>query len=81
MAKDTKDKITVDLLAGVGRGGARRGAGRKPGKQPPRKPVPWRVSEEALNAITTAAEKAGHKPGDVLDWIMLNHKRVPEIFD
>lgn len=82
MAKDATDKATLDLLAKPKQGGYRSGAGRKTnlekGKAPPRKQPSWRVSEEAINAIKLAAESSGHKPGDVLDWVMKNHKKIPK---
>ncbi len=78
MAKDSADKLTTDMLKATGRGGARPGAGRKPGDRPPRKQPSWRVSQEAIESIVDAAEESGHSPGDVLDWVMKNHRKIPK---
>ncbi len=78
MAKDTADKRTQDFLEVPTRGGFRPGSGRKKGDTEPRKQPSWRVSSEAIEAIRAAAEELGHKPGDVLDWVMKNHKKIPK---
>ena len=78
MAKDETDKATIDFLAKPSRGGYRPGAGRKKGDTKPRKQPTWRVSEEAIETIRNAAEESGHKAGDVLDWVMKNHKTIPK---
>ncbi len=78
MAKDLTDKATVDMLARPKHGGARPGAGRKPGDTPPRKQPPWRVFPEAIAIIKAAADSSGHSPGDVLNWVMTHHKKIPK---
>ena len=51
---------------------------RKKGPTKPKKQPAWRVSEEAINAIKKAAKETGHKEGDILDWVMKNHKKIPK---
>jgi len=62
----------------TGRGGAGRNQGRKPSGEEPRKQPTQRVSKEARDNILKIAIESGHKPGDVLDWVMKNPKRLPK---
>mgnify|MGYP000619216777 CR=1 FL=1 len=72
------DKKIEDQIVKPSRGGYRAGAGRKKGNTAPRKQPSWRVSAEAIEAIKLAAEASNHSAGDVLDWVMKNHKTIPE---
>lgn len=77
MAKDISDSATMDLIK-PGRGGYRSGAGRKKGEDPPKKQPSWRVSQEAIDAIKKVALETDKAPGDILDWVMKNHKKIPK---
>jgi len=77
MAKDLNDAVTKDLIDKPKRGGYRPGSGRKKGSTKPRKQPAWRVSQEAIEAINKAADISGHSCGDILDWVMKNHKKIP----
>jgi len=80
MAKDKNDTATNDLL-NKRRGGFRPNSGRKKGKDKPRKQAPWRVSEEAIKAVTDAAKETGHSEGNILNWAMKNMKKIPNKLD
>lgn len=81
MAKDSTDTATLDFVDASKHGGRRAGAGRKKGATRPKKQPAWRVTDEAIEAIKKAAEDTGHKAGDILDWAMKNHKKIPKNLD
>ena len=48
------------------------------GIMPPRKQPPWRISESAIELVKQLSGDTGHTPGDLLDWIIKNHKKIPK---
>lgn len=77
MPNEDKENKQKELSSSA-HGGRRTGAGRKKGNTQPKKQPRWRVSEEANNNIEKLAKETGHKEGEILNWLMLNPKKIPK---